>query len=69
MIKGVRVRDLGRKDYKPCWDLQEEIFQGMVKAKIARRNAGLSTTELGRRATSIWRCPSRRCCGWSIRTS
>ena len=47
MIKGVRVRDLGRKDYKPCWDLQEEIFQGMVKAKIARRNAGLSTTELG----------------------
>ena len=47
MIKGVRVRDLGRKDYKPCWDLQEEIFQGMVKAKIARRNAGLSTTEPG----------------------
>ena len=47
MIKGARVRDLGRKDYKPCWDLQEEIFQGMVKAKIARRNAGLTTTELG----------------------
>ena len=47
MIKGLRVRDLGRKDYKPCWDLQEEIFQGMVKAKIARRNAGLSTTEPG----------------------
>ena len=47
MIKGVRVRDLGHKDYTPCWDLQEEIFQGMVKAKIARRNAGLSTTELG----------------------
>ena len=47
MIKGVRVRDLGRKDYKPCWDLQEEIFQDMVKAKIARRNAGLSTTEPG----------------------
>ena len=47
MIKGLRVRDLGRKDYKPCWDLQEEIFQGMVNAKIARRNAGLSTTEPG----------------------
>ena len=47
MIKGVRVRDLGRKDYKRCWDLQEEIFQDMVKAKIARRNAGLSTTEPG----------------------
>ena len=41
------MRDLGRKDYKPCWDLQEEIFQDMVKAKIARRNAGLSTTEPG----------------------
>ena len=57
MIKGVRVRDLGRKDYKPCWDLQEEIFQGMVKAKIARRNAGLSTTELGPEGDLDWALP------------
>ena len=47
MTKKVVVRDLGRMDYKPCWDLQEEVFQGMVKAKIARRNAGLSTIDPG----------------------
>ena len=47
MTRRVEVRDLGRMDYKPCWDLQEEVFQGMVKAKIARRNAGLSTTDPG----------------------
>jgi len=37
----VAVRDLGRMDYKPCWDLQESLFQPMIQAKIARRNAGL----------------------------
>ena len=47
MTRRVEVSDLGRMDYKPCWDLQEEVFQGMVKAKIARRNAGLSTTDPG----------------------
>lgn len=47
MIRQVQIRNLGVMDYKPCWDLQEEVFQGMVKAKIARRNAGLSTTDLG----------------------
>ena len=47
MTRQVQVRNLGVMDYKPCWDLQEEVFQGMVKAKIARRNAGLSTTDLG----------------------
>lgn len=47
MTRRVEVRDLGRMDYKPCWDFQEEVFQGMVKAKIARRNAGLSTTDPG----------------------
>jgi len=47
MTRRVEVRDLGRMEYKPCWDLQEEVFQGMVKAKIARRNAGLSTTDPG----------------------
>ncbi len=47
MTRRVEVRDLGRMDYKPCWDFQEEVFQGTVKAKIARRNAGLSTTDPG----------------------
>ena len=45
MSAKLQVRDLGRMDYKPCWDLQESIFQGMVQAKIARRNAGLSPRE------------------------
>ena len=47
MIRGVRVRDLGRMNYKSCWDLQEEVFKDMVQLKIARRNAGLSTTAEG----------------------
>ena len=47
MTRKVQIRNLGVMDYKPCWDLQEEVFQGMVKAKIARRNAGLSTTDPG----------------------
>ena len=46
MTKRVHVRDLGLMDYKPCWDLQEEVFHSMVNTKIARRNAGLNTTEL-----------------------
>ena len=45
MSTKLQVRDLGRMEYKPCWDLQESIFQGMVRAKIARRNAGLSPQE------------------------
>ena len=47
MTRQVQIRNLGVMDYKPCWDLQEEVFQGMVKAKIARRNAGLSPTDPG----------------------
>lgn len=42
----VAVRDLGRMDYKPCWDLQESLFQPMIQAKIARRNAGLGPQDL-----------------------
>ncbi len=45
MSTKLQVRDLGRMEYKPCWDLQESIFQGMVRAKIVRRNAGLSPQE------------------------
>ena len=45
MSAKLQVRDLGRMDYKPCWDLQESIFQDMVQAKIARRNAGLLREE------------------------
>ena len=47
MTRKVQVRDLGRMDYQQCWALQEEVFKGIVNAKIERRNAGLSTTEVG----------------------
>lgn len=47
MAGNVSIRDLGRMDYKPCWDLQETLFGAMVKAKIARRNAGLAVDEPG----------------------
>ena len=64
MTRQVQVRNLGVMDYKPCWDLQEEVFQGMVKAKIARRNAGLSTTDLGPEVPPIG-LASVRVSGWS----
>ena len=47
MTRKVQVRDLGRMDYQQCWALQEEVFKGIVNVKIARRNAGLSATEVG----------------------
>ena len=40
MTKRIQVRDLGLMDYKPCWDLQEEVFHSMVNTKIARRTLG-----------------------------
>lgn len=34
----VSLIDTGYLDYKKAWDLQEELFQEIVKAKIANRN-------------------------------
>ncbi len=36
--KKVLVTDLGRKDYKETWDLQEQIFQQIVAQKLANRS-------------------------------
>ena len=45
MNKSIQFQDLGLKDYKETWDLQEEIFKKTVAMKVRNRreNAGLST--------------------------
>jgi lipoyl(octanoyl) transferase len=45
MNKRVVIQDLGLKDYKECWDYQEELFQQTVDLKIKNRReaAGLDT--------------------------
>ena len=45
MNKSIQFQDLGLKDYKETWDLQEEIFKKTVAIKVRNRreNAGLST--------------------------
>jgi len=45
MNKKIELQDLGFKDYKQTWDYQEELFKGIVDAKIKNRreDAGLST--------------------------
>ena len=47
MIPKVHIQDLGRNDYKATWDLQEEVFKGIVQSKIVRRNAGLGPRDQG----------------------
>ncbi len=37
----VIFRDLGKIDYKKCWDYQEELFGATIAQKIANRNLGL----------------------------
>jgi lipoyl(octanoyl) transferase len=37
MNKKVVIQDLGLKDYKECWDYQEELFQQTVDLKIKNR--------------------------------
>lgn len=37
MNKKVQLQDLGFKDYKQTWDYQEELFKGIVDAKIKNR--------------------------------
>ena len=44
MTPKVQVRDLGRADYKPTWELQEQLLKVAVDRKIARRRAGLPET-------------------------
>jgi lipoyl(octanoyl) transferase len=34
----VEFRDLGRMDYKACWDLQESMFASVVQLKSTNRN-------------------------------
>lgn len=45
MNKSIQFQDLGLKDYKETWDLQEEIFKKTLAIKVRNRreNAGLST--------------------------
>lgn len=33
----VHFKDLGKLDFKACWDLQEEVFKGIVDQKIFNR--------------------------------
>ena len=47
MTGRVHIEDLGTRDYKETWDLQESIFQDIVQRKIARRNAGLAPKDSG----------------------
>ena len=47
MTGRVHIEDLGTRDYKETWDLQESIFQDIVQRKIARRNAGLAPKDPG----------------------
>ena len=36
--KNVIFRDLGKMDYKECWNYQEELFQSIVREKIDNRS-------------------------------
>ncbi|WP_370480036.1 lipoyl(octanoyl) transferase LipB [Tamlana flava] len=42
MNKTVLLQDLGFKDYKETWDYQEELFKGIVDAKIKNRRENLN---------------------------
>ncbi|MEN3325109.1 lipoyl(octanoyl) transferase LipB [Mariniflexile soesokkakense] len=37
MNKTIEIQDLGLKDYKDTWDYQEQLFKGIVDAKIKNR--------------------------------
>lgn len=45
MNKMVNFQDLGQKDYKLCWDYQEQLFDEILNVKIKnrRQNLGLET--------------------------
>lgn len=42
MNKVVKVTDLGTKDFKETWDLQEELFKGIIDKKIENRRQNLN---------------------------
>ena len=42
MNKVVKVTDLGTKDFKETWDLQEELFKGILDKKIENRRQNLN---------------------------
>ncbi len=42
MNKEVRLRDLGLRDYKETWDLQEALFQEILQLKIRNRRESTS---------------------------
>ncbi len=44
MNKKVELQDLGFKDYKQTWDYQEQLFKGIVDAKIKNRKEALQLT-------------------------
>ena len=37
MNKAIEIQDLGLKDYKDTWDYEEQLFKGIVDAKIKNR--------------------------------
>lgn len=66
MTGRVHIEDLGMRDYKETWDLQESIFQDIVQRKIVRRNAGLAPRIQALQMPQTWPCPNPECFGWSI---
>lgn len=42
MNKKVQLQDLGLKDYKETWDLQEQLFQHILELKIRNRSEQLT---------------------------
>lgn len=36
--KNISFRDLGSMDYKTCWDYQEDLFNAIIRQKIANRD-------------------------------
>ncbi|WP_425077770.1 lipoyl(octanoyl) transferase LipB [Psychroserpens sp. S379A] len=42
MNKTIELKDLGTKDFKDTWDYQEQLFKGILDAKIKNRREALS---------------------------
>ena len=38
MNKEINVQDLGLKDYKETWDLQERLFKKIIDTKVRNRS-------------------------------
>ncbi len=46
MTRRVRFQELGSSSYAPTWAIQEELMQGIIQRKIARRNANVEGAEV-----------------------